>query len=101
MGIGSGDARGESAEKLGGTAAARLQTSGEKTAVIDLSGLGYDAERTARVALGAALEGAEKTDQARQAYHEAVLIRPLDWEFLAKYLRFLSRHYPCRGKIIA
>jgi len=55
VGIGSGDARGESAEKLGGTAAARLQTSGEKTAVIDLSGLGYDAETTARVALGAAL----------------------------------------------
>ncbi|MEP6983376.1 MAG: leucyl aminopeptidase [Sphingomicrobium sp.] len=55
IGVGTGDARGEAAEKLGGTAAARLQTSGEKTAVIDLGGLGYDADTTARVALGAAL----------------------------------------------
>src|SRR3954471_18454594 len=39
VGTGSADARGEMAEKLGGTAAARLQTSGEKTAAIDLSGL--------------------------------------------------------------
>jgi leucyl aminopeptidase len=45
----------EAAEKLGGTAAAKLQTSGEKRAVIDLSGLGYDADAAARVALGAAL----------------------------------------------
>jgi leucyl aminopeptidase len=45
----------ESAEKLGGTAAARLQTSGEAKAVIDLTGLGYDADATARVGLGAAL----------------------------------------------
>jgi len=55
IGTGSGEERGEVAEKLGGTAAARLQTSGEKTAVIDLNGLGYDADTTARVALGAAL----------------------------------------------
>jgi leucyl aminopeptidase len=55
IGVGTGDARGEAAEKLGGTAAARLLTSGEKTAVIDLSGPGYDADTTARVALGAAL----------------------------------------------
>jgi leucyl aminopeptidase len=55
LGLGTAVARGEAAEKLGGTAAARLQTSGEKTAVIDLSGLGYDADATARVALGAAL----------------------------------------------
>ena len=56
VGMGSGEARGgEAAEKLGGTAAARLQTSGEKTAVIDLSGLGYDADAAARVGLGAAL----------------------------------------------
>jgi leucyl aminopeptidase len=54
--MGSGEARGgEAAEKLGGTAAARLQTSGEKTAVIDLTGLGYDADAAARVGLGAAL----------------------------------------------
>ena len=33
------------AGKLGGATAARLQTSGEKTAVIDLTSLGYDATR--------------------------------------------------------
>ena len=46
---------GEAAEKLGGTAVARLLTSGETTAVIDLSGLGYDADAAARVGLAAAL----------------------------------------------
>jgi len=55
IGVGSNGARGEAAEKLGGTAAGRLQTSGEKTAVIDVSGLGYDADTAARVGLGAAL----------------------------------------------
>src|SRR5204863_10118372 len=49
------EGKGEAVEKLGRAAAARLQTSGEKAAVIDLSGLGYDSDRTARVALGAAL----------------------------------------------
>ena len=55
VGTGNGEAGGEAAEKLGGTAAARLQTSGEKTAVIDLGGGKYDADAAARVALGAAL----------------------------------------------
>ena len=55
IGTGAGVVGGEAAEKLGGTAAARLQTSGEKTVVVDLSGLGYDVDTTARVALGAAL----------------------------------------------
>jgi leucyl aminopeptidase len=55
VGTGSGDAVGDAAEKLGGAAASRLQTSGEKTAVIDLTGLGYDADSAARVGLGAAL----------------------------------------------
>src|SRR6185503_15034563 len=50
-GSNGGDAR----EKLGGTAVARLLTSGEKTAVIDVNGLGYDADAAARVALAAAL----------------------------------------------
>jgi leucyl aminopeptidase len=45
----------ETAEKLGGTAAARLLTSGEKKVVIDLSGLGLDADAAARVALAAQL----------------------------------------------
>src|SRR3954451_4213535 len=55
VGTGAGTAPADSAEKLGGTAAGRLQTSGEKTAVIDLSGLGFDADAAARVGLGAAL----------------------------------------------
>jgi leucyl aminopeptidase len=55
VGTGIGSAPRDAAEKLGGTAAARLQTSGEKRAVIDLSGHGYDADATARVGLGAAL----------------------------------------------
>ena len=45
----------ETAEKLGGTVVARLLTSGEKSAVIDIGGLGYDADSAARVGLAAAL----------------------------------------------
>nr|NUR37047.1 leucyl aminopeptidase [Sphingomonas sp.] len=44
VGTGTGSSPREAAEKLGGAAAARLQTSGEKKAVIDISGLGYDAD---------------------------------------------------------
>ena len=55
IGTGSGSATGEGAEKLGGTAVARLLTSGEKRAVIDVSGLGYDADTAARIGLAAAL----------------------------------------------
>jgi leucyl aminopeptidase len=55
IGTGNGTAAAESAEKLGGTAVSRLLTSGEKSAVIDVSGLGYDADAAARVGLGAAL----------------------------------------------
>ena len=55
VGTGIGSEPQEAAEKLGGTTAARLQTSGEKRAVIELSGLGYDADAAARVGLGAAL----------------------------------------------
>ena len=54
VGIGSGSAA-DSAEKLGGTAVARLLTSGETHAVIDLTGLGYDADAAAKVALAATL----------------------------------------------
>jgi leucyl aminopeptidase len=46
---------GEGAEKLGGTAVARLLKSGETHAVIDLSGLAYDPDAAARVALAAEL----------------------------------------------
>ena len=52
IGTGSGS---EGAEKLGGAAVARLLTSGESHAVIDLTGMNYDGEAAARVALGAAL----------------------------------------------
>ena len=55
VGTGVGTSPVEAAEKLGGTAAAKLQTSGEKTGVIDLNAFSYDAEAAARVGLGAAL----------------------------------------------
>jgi len=52
IGAGSGA---DAAEKLGGAVAARLLTSGESNAVIDLTGMNYDADAAARAALGAAL----------------------------------------------
>jgi len=55
VGTGAGSSPHEAAEKLGGTAAARLLTSGETRAVIDLSGLGFDVDSTGRVGLAAAL----------------------------------------------
>ncbi len=55
--VGAGGQAGGSAEaeKLGGAAVARLLTSGETHAVIDLSGLKFDADGAARVGLAAAL----------------------------------------------
>ena len=55
VGTGGGSSTGEAAEKLGGTAVARLLTTGEAKVVIDLSGLGYDSDAAARVGLAAAL----------------------------------------------
>ncbi|HEX3676986.1 MAG TPA: leucyl aminopeptidase [Sphingomicrobium sp.] len=55
IGTGNGGNLEQAAEKLGGTAVARLQTSGEKKGVIDVSALGYDADTAARVGLAAAL----------------------------------------------
>ncbi len=55
VGTGADAKASDAAEKLGGTTTARLLTSGEKDAVIDLTGLNYDADAAARVALGAAL----------------------------------------------
>ena len=57
VGTGNGGSDGDAAEKLGSTVAARLLTSGETHAVIDLTGLGYDADAAGQVALGAALRG--------------------------------------------
>ena len=53
--IGADASAADAAEKLGGNAVARLLISGEGHAVIDLTGLSYDADAAARVALGAAL----------------------------------------------
>lgn len=55
IGIGNGGKAEQAAEKLGGTAVARLQTSGEKTGVIDVSALDYNGDAAARVGLAAAL----------------------------------------------
>jgi leucyl aminopeptidase len=55
VGVGKEATTGEGPEKLGGNAVARLLTSGEKSAVIDLSAGGYDADGAAKVALGVAL----------------------------------------------
>ena len=55
VGTGMGSTPEAAAEKLGGTAVAKLQTSGERTAVIDLSGLEYEADAAAQVGFGAAL----------------------------------------------
>src|SRR5206468_2851201 len=55
VGTGAGTSPHEAAEKLGGTVASRLLTSGETKAVIDVSGLGFDADSAARVGLAAAL----------------------------------------------
>jgi leucyl aminopeptidase len=55
IGTGAGVTPAEAAEKLGGVAAARLLLSGERHAVIDLTGLNYEADAAARVALAGAL----------------------------------------------
>jgi leucyl aminopeptidase len=55
IGTGGSSDRHETAEKLGGNAVARLLTSGETRAVIDVSGLGYDADTAARLGLAAGL----------------------------------------------
>lgn len=55
IGLGKNGVAADLPEKIGGTAVGRLLTSGEEGAVIDLTGLNYDADSSARVALGAAL----------------------------------------------
>ncbi len=55
FGTGTGMITAAAAERLGGAIVARLLISGENHAVIDLGGLGYDAEAAARLALGASL----------------------------------------------
>ncbi|GAA4719473.1 leucyl aminopeptidase [Sphingomonas lutea] len=55
LGTGKRGKSAEVAEKIGGNAVAKLLTSGESHAVIDLGGCDFDADGAARVALGAAL----------------------------------------------
>ena len=55
IGTGENVSPADAAEKLGGAAVARLLISGETAAVIDLTGLNYDADAAARVGLAAAL----------------------------------------------
>jgi len=55
VGTGDGTSASEGAEKLGGALVGKLLTSGETQAVIDLTGLSYDADAAARLALAASL----------------------------------------------
>ena len=55
VGTGADSNSADTAEKIGGVAIAKLLKSGETRAVIDLSGCGFDADSTARVALAAEL----------------------------------------------
>ena len=55
IGVSKEGTTGDAPEKLGGNAVAKLLTSGEKSAVIDLSGAGYDVDAAAKVGLGVAL----------------------------------------------
>jgi leucyl aminopeptidase len=55
IGVSKDKLDGAAAERIGGTAIARLLTSGETKAVIDLTSLGSDADFAARVALAAEL----------------------------------------------
>ena len=55
VGTGAESTPADSAEKLGSAVVARLLTSGETSAVIDLTGLDFDADAAAKVALGGAL----------------------------------------------
>ena len=55
VGLGANAKPADAAEKLGGKIVERLLTSGETNAVLDLTGLGFDADSAARVALAATL----------------------------------------------
>jgi leucyl aminopeptidase len=57
IGAGADAGKADGPEKLAGNAVARLLTSGETHAVIDLSGLKFGADAAARVGLAAALRG--------------------------------------------
>ena len=81
VGTGAASSPQEAAEKLGGTAVARLLTSGETRAVIDLSGLNFDADAAARVGLAAALRAwrydryrTTLKDKQKPTLHEVIIV---------------------------
>jgi leucyl aminopeptidase len=83
IGLANGGNAEQSAEKLGGTAAARLLTSGEKRVVIDVTSLGYDADAAARVGLGAALRSwrydryrTKLQDKHKPTLEEVIVVGP-------------------------
>ena len=84
--VGTGGASpAEAAEKLGGTAVSRLLTSGETKAVIDLGGLGYEADAAARVGLAAALRSwrydqyrTKLKDKQKPTLNEVVIVGGAD-----------------------
>jgi leucyl aminopeptidase len=71
VGAGASPTEDDEPEKLGGAAVGRLLTSGETHAVIDLSGLKFDADAAARVAL--ALSGLRPLSHAPKGQAEADL----------------------------
>ena len=79
IGTGGGSNPHETAEKLGGTAVGRLLTSGESRAVIDISGIGLDADTAARLGLAAALRG---------------------WRYDRYRTKLKDKHKPTLGEII-
>jgi len=96
IGTGNGGNPEQAAEKLGGTAVARLQTSGEKKGVIDVSSLGYSADTAARVALAAALRSwrydryrTKLKDNQKATLEEIIVVGPKGAE-----ARYTSRWAP-------
>ncbi len=81
VGTGEGSSPADAAEKLGGTISARLLTSGESHAVVDLTGQGFDADAGARVALASALRAwrhdryrTRLTDKQKPTFAELTII---------------------------
>jgi leucyl aminopeptidase len=96
IGTGNGGNLDQAAEKLGGTAVARLQTSGEKKGLIDVSALGYDGDTAARVGLAAALRSwrydryrTKLKDNQKATLEEIIVVGPKDAE-----ARYTSRWAP-------
>ena len=81
VGTGATPTSPDAAEKLGGTAVSRLQTSGERVAVIDLTGFALDSDAAARVGLGAVLRSwrydryrTKRKDNQKATLDEVVIV---------------------------